>query len=148
MYWFPSNFWRSKITNGKESDKCDLCKTLWISQGRFTTESVLPVQTLVHIQHTCEALSEIHTMVHRCWCLIHRVFTASSAWRFICTNNEKSFRTVWTELSQEFPEVFNHCVESLLHTAFAPHSDWIPLTVECSKRLGDVTPINPYGNDT
>ncbi len=66
----PSNFWRSKITNGKGSDKCDLCKALWISLGRFTTESALPVQTLGHIQHTCEALSEIHTMAHhRCWCL-------------------------------------------------------------------------------
>ncbi len=64
MHWFPSNFWRSKITNGKESEKCDLCKVFWISQGRFTTESALPVQTLVHIQHTGEALSEIHTMPH------------------------------------------------------------------------------------
>jgi hypothetical protein len=26
MHYFPSNFWRSKITNGKESDKCDLCE--------------------------------------------------------------------------------------------------------------------------
>jgi hypothetical protein len=67
IHCFPSNFCRSKITNGKESDKCDLCKALWISQGRFTTESPLPVQTLDHIQHTCEALSEIHTMTHhRC----------------------------------------------------------------------------------
>jgi hypothetical protein len=32
--------------------------------GRFTTESALPIQTLGHIQHTCEALSEIHTMTH------------------------------------------------------------------------------------
>ncbi len=31
--------------------------------------------------------------------------------RFICINNEKSFRTVWTELAQEFPEVFNHFTE-------------------------------------
>ena len=32
---------------------------------------VLPVQTLGHIQHTCEALSETHTMAHhRCWRLI------------------------------------------------------------------------------
>ena len=111
MHCFPSNFWCSKITNGKESDECDLCKTLWISQGRFTTESVLPVQTLGHIQHTCEALLKIHTMAHhRCWCLIHAELSrlASSAWRFICINNEKSFRTVWTELAQEFPEVFNH----------------------------------------
>ena len=97
---------RHKITNGKESDKCDLCKTLWISQGRFTTESALPIQTLGHIQHTCEALSEIHTMAHhRCWRLIHGELSrlASPAWRFICINHEKSFRTIWTELAQEFP---------------------------------------------
>ena len=31
MHCFPSNFWRSKITNSKESDKCDLCKALWVS---------------------------------------------------------------------------------------------------------------------
>ncbi len=120
MHCFPSNSWRSKITNGKESDKCDLCKALWISQGRFTTESALPVQTLGHIQHTCEALSEIHTMAHhRCWRLIHAELSrlASSAWRFICINNEKSFRTVWTELAQEFPEVFNHCAEQTLWNA-------------------------------
>ena len=100
IHCFPSNFWRNKITNGKESDKCDLCKALWMSQGRFTTESALPVQTLGHIQHVCEALSEIHTMTHhRCLCLIHteRSRLASSVWRFICINNEKSFRTVWTE---------------------------------------------------
>jgi hypothetical protein len=38
----------------------------------------------------------------------------SSVWRFICITNEKSFRKVWTELAQEFPEVFNHCAEQTL----------------------------------
>ncbi len=72
MHCFPSNCWRSQITNRKESDKCELCKALCVSQGRFTTETGLPVQTLGHIQHTCEVLSELHTMTHhRCCRLIH-----------------------------------------------------------------------------
>jgi hypothetical protein len=49
MHCFPSNFWPNKITNSMESDKCDLCKALWVSQERFTTETALPVQTLGHI---------------------------------------------------------------------------------------------------
>jgi hypothetical protein len=34
--------------------------------------------------------------------------------RYLCFNNEKTFRTVWIELTQEFLEVFNHCVEQTL----------------------------------
>jgi hypothetical protein len=111
--------------------KCDLCKALWISQGRFTTESALPVQTLDHIQHTCEALSEIHTMTHhRCWRLIHgaRSRLTFSTLRFICIHNEKSFRTVWTELAQEFPEVFNHCAEQTIWNAARDSEMQRPLT--------------------
>jgi hypothetical protein len=117
---FPSNFWRNKITNSKESDKCDLCKALWVSQGRFTTDQALPIQTLGHIQHTCEALSELHTMAHhRCWRLIHGELSrlASSKWRFACINSEKCFRTVWKELAQDFPEVFDQCAEQTLWNA-------------------------------
>ena len=121
MHCFPSNYWRSKITNSKESDKCDLCKAPWVSQGRFTTETDLPVQTLGHIQHTCETLSELHTMAHhRCWRLIHGELSrlASTQWWFICINGEKCFRTVWKELAQEFPEVFDNCaVQTLWNTA-------------------------------
>ncbi len=68
-------------------------KRLWISQGRFTTESALPVQTLGHVQHTCKAISEIHTMAHyRCWRLIHTDLSrlAFFVCRFICMNNEKA----------------------------------------------------------
>ncbi len=120
MHCFPSNFWRNKITNNKESDKCDLCKALWKSQGRFTTEGALPIQTLGHIQHTCEALSELHTMAHhRCWRLIHGELShlAPSKWRFVCINSEKCFRTVWKELAQEFPVVFDQCAEQTLWNA-------------------------------
>jgi hypothetical protein len=57
---FLSNSWRHKIwnQNGKESDKCDLCKAVWIEEGRFTTEDALPVQDLGHIQNTCKSLSK------------------------------------------------------------------------------------------
>jgi hypothetical protein len=68
---FPSNAtvtWIHKITKGKESDRCDLCKTLWVVDVRFTTEKGLPEQTLGHIQHTCEALSASHIDFHyQCW---------------------------------------------------------------------------------
>jgi hypothetical protein len=53
---------------------------------------------------------------HRCWRLIHTELSrlASSAFHYLCFNNEKTFRTVWIELTQEFLEVFNHCVEQTL----------------------------------
>ena len=60
-YSFPSNYWRHKIAKAEESDRCDLCQSLWITEGRFTTPNNLPIQTLGHIQHTCETLSTIHT---------------------------------------------------------------------------------------
>ena len=106
---FPSNYWWHKITKGKESNKCDLCRSLWISEGRFNTEDELPIQTLGHIQHQCETLSEIHTLSHhRCWCIIHAelVRLASSKWRFTCINGVKNLKTIWNELEDEFPEVF------------------------------------------
>jgi hypothetical protein len=44
---FPTNEWIHKITKGKESDRCDLCKALWIAvEGRFTTEKDLPEQNM------------------------------------------------------------------------------------------------------
>jgi len=55
-----------KDSDRKESDKCDLCKSLWIVDGRFITEDALPVQDLGHIQHTCESLSKTHTLTHHC----------------------------------------------------------------------------------
>ena len=117
MHCFLSNVWRNKITNSKESDKCDLCKARWKSQGRLTTEGALPIQTLGHIQHTCEVLSELHTMTHhRCWRLLHGELSrlTPSKWRFVCINSEKCFRTVWKELAQEFPVAFDQCAEQTL----------------------------------
>jgi hypothetical protein len=70
-----------------------------------------------------------------------------SAWRFICINNEKSFRTVWTELAQEFPEVFNHCAEQTLwNTARDSETFQMPTDTKSGvicllefKRMSDVT---------
>jgi hypothetical protein len=60
---------------------------------------------------------------------------SSPAWRFICINNEQSFRTVWTELAQEFPEVFNHCVEQTLWNTSRDSEMQHPLTrVEMIRR--------------
>ena len=65
---FLSTVWIHKITKKKESDRCDLCKTLWIVEDRFKTEKNLPEQTVGHIQHTCEALSVDHIDAHHhCW---------------------------------------------------------------------------------
>ena len=64
-YTFPAtNTWIHKITKRKESDRCDLCKTLRITEDRFTTEKDLPEQDLGHIQHTCETLSTAHIDFH------------------------------------------------------------------------------------
>ena len=142
---FPSNFWRNTITNSKESDKCDLCKALWLSQERFTTESALPIQTLGHIKHTCETLSELH----RCWCLIHGELShlASSKWRFICINNEKCFRTVWKELDQEFPKVFNQYTEQTLWNTARDIELRRPLTQEEEMRRNTGIPHEQIAHD-
>jgi hypothetical protein len=67
---------------------------------------------------------------HRCWRLIHGELSrlTFSTWRFICINNEKSFRTVWTELAQDFPEVFNHCAEQTLWNTARDSEMQRPLT--------------------
>ena len=150
MHCFPSNFWRNKITNNKESDKCDLCKALWNSKGRFTTEGALPIQTLGHIQHTCEALSELHTMAHhRCWRLIHGELSrlAPSKWRFVCINSEKCFRTVWRELAQEFPAVFDQCAEQTLWNAARDMELRRPLTQDEEMRRKTGIPHEQIAHD-
>ena len=65
---FPGMIQRMDPQNYKEekSNKCDLCKALWIGEDRFTTEENLPKQDLGHIQHTCESLATAasHTEAH------------------------------------------------------------------------------------
>ena len=42
-----SNYCRHNITKVKESNKYDLCRILWTSEGRFNTEDDLLIQTLL-----------------------------------------------------------------------------------------------------
>jgi hypothetical protein len=147
---FPSHYWRHKITKTKESNRCDLCKTLWISQERFTTEDDLPIQTLGHIQHQYEALSEVHTLAHhRCWRIIHSELQclASSKWRFICVNGEKNLRTVWNDLEEEFPEVFNYCSVQTLENATMGQERTRPLTETEERKHKTGTPIEKIVED-
>ncbi len=77
----------------------------------------LPIQTLGHIQHHYEALSELHTLAHhRGWCIIHAELgrLVSSKWRFICINGGKTLKTIWNELEAEFPAIFNNCWLSVM----------------------------------
>ena len=38
----------------------------------------------------------------------------SPTWCFICINGEKCFRTMWKDLTQEYPESFDHYTEETL----------------------------------
>ena len=80
---------------GKESNKYDLCKVLQIRENYFTSEADLPVQDLDHIQHTCEAQSETHTI----WKELTEEFeeelqwlniTADSIWNTVREHETKS----------------------------------------------------------
>ncbi len=93
---------------GKESDRCDLCRALWIAEGRFRTEKELPEQTLGHIQHTFEVLSAGHTDAHhQCWRLIHGALArvAAPEWKFLCVSDEKCLQTIWDEITSEFKDM-------------------------------------------
>jgi hypothetical protein len=101
---FPTNVWIHKITEKKESDRCDLCKTLWIVEGRFKTEKDLPEQNLGHIQHTSETLSGDHIDDHhQCWRLIHGelVRVAAPEWKFLYISGEKCLQTLWNDIPSE-----------------------------------------------
>ncbi len=49
-------------------------------------------------------------------------------------HGDKSFRTVWTELAQEFPEVFNHCAEQ----TFEQKTRWNCISKSLRSALGKV----------
>ena len=108
---FPTNSWRHKITKGRESDRYDLCRTLWMAEVRFKTEEELPKQTLGHIQHTCEALSAVHIDAHhQYWRLIHGELARLEApgWKFLCVSGEKCLQTIWDDITSDFESVRFH----------------------------------------
>ena len=129
-------YWWHKITKAKESNKCDLCKALWITEGRFNTDDDLPIQTLGHIQHQCEALSEIHTLIHHRYCrIIHAELgrLTSSKWRFVCINGEKNLKTIW--------KLFNFYLVQTLENATMGQERNRPLTEAEKKKHKADTPI-------
>ncbi len=135
---FPSNAWIHKITKGKESNKCDLCKALWIARQGFLRREALPEQDLGHIQHTCEALSAAHTSaLHRCWRVIHGKLArlAFTKWKYMCITGEKSPRTIWDELSLEFERITTSEYHGGLH-------------MKCSERSGNGSPPHARRTET
>ena len=52
----------------------------------------------------------------------------SSKWRFICRSGEKSLRTIWAELGDEFPEIFNLCSAQTLENAAMDQEMKHPMT--------------------
>jgi hypothetical protein len=109
---FPSKAWIHRITKKKESDRCDLCKVLWIVEDRFKTERDFPEQTLGHTQHTCEALSANSPRLnidahHQCWRLIHGELArlAAPEWKFLCVSGEKCLQTIWDDITSEFNDI-------------------------------------------
>ena len=132
---FPSNAWIHKITKGKESDRCDLCKALLrLAEGRSTMEKDLPEQTLGHIQHTCEALSTAHIDAHhQCWRLIHGELArlASPARKFLCISGEKCLQTIWDELSLEIEDLqYLNITQDTIWNAARARELARPLTLE------------------
>ena len=53
---------------------------------------------------------------------------ASSKWQFICINGEKNLKTIWNELEDEIPEVFNFCSVQTLENAATEQARHHPLT--------------------
>jgi hypothetical protein len=54
---------------------------------------------------------------------------ASTKWRFICINGEKTLKTIWNELEAEFPAIFNNCSVQLLENAATAQVGHHPLTI-------------------
>ena len=73
------------------------------------------------------------TSVKHCGCrLIHGDLShlPSHKWSFICINGEKCFRTMWKELAQENPEVFDHCSDQTFWNTSREREMGRPLTQE------------------
>ena len=81
------------------------------------------------------AVNETPVMVklvhHRCCRIIHAELgrLASTKWRFICINGEKTLKTIWNELEVEFLAIFNNCSVQLLENTATVQVGHHPLTV-------------------
>ena len=141
---FPTNSWIHKITKDRESDRCDLCRALWIAEGRFRTEEELPEQTLGHIQHTCESLSATHIDAHhQCWRLIHGELArlAAPEWKFLCVSGEKCLQTIWDEITSDFEDIqYLNLTQETIWNAVRAREMVRPLTPVENKRIKEGIP--------
>ena len=141
---FPTNSWIHRITKDRESDRCDLCRALWIAEGRFRTEKDLPEQTLGHIQHTCEALSAAHIDAHhQCWRLIHGELArlAAPEWKFLCVSGEKCLQTIWDEITSDFEDIqYLNLTQETIWNASRAREMARPLTPVEQKRIKEGIP--------
>jgi hypothetical protein len=141
---FPTNAWIDKITKGKESDRCDLCRALRIAEGRFRTEKELPEQTLGHIQHTCETLSAAHIDAHhQCWRLIHGELArlAAPEWKFLCVSGEKCLQTILDDITSEFKDIpYLNLTQDTIWNAARAREMARPLTAVEDRRIKEGIP--------
>jgi hypothetical protein len=62
-YTFPTNVWIHEITKGKESDRCDLCRVLWIVEDRFKTGRIFPNKPFVISNRLAKSYQEHTSML-------------------------------------------------------------------------------------
>ena len=70
----------------------------------------------------------------------HRV-SSPSKWRFICISGEKSLRTIWAELGDEFPEIFNLCAAQTLENAARRCKAGTPRKTITEERIWNKRPV-------
>jgi hypothetical protein len=101
---FPTNSWIYKIPKGKESDRYDLCKDLWITEDRLTTEKDLPEQ---------KELARL----------------TDPTWKFLYISGEKYLQTLWNEIPSEIEglQYLNLTQDTIWNTAKTREMDR-PLT--------------------
>jgi hypothetical protein len=73
---------------------------------------------------------------------------ASSKWQFICINGEKNLKTIWNELEDEIPEVFNFCSVQTLENAVTEQARHHPLTEAEENKHKAGTPIEKIVQDS
>ncbi len=70
---------------------------------------------------------------------------ASTKWRFICINGEKTLKTIWNELEAEFPAIFNNCSVQLLENAATVQIGHNPTITEETSALDILWKKRPDG---
>ena len=65
---------------------------------------------------------------------------------FICISEEKNLRTIWAELGEDFPEIFNLCTAQTLENAVRQQELDRPMTEAEENRHKAGTPREKIGD--